>query len=138
MRDELAEQVATALARVCANAAEIRHLLELAGEVSALDRLVVAVREGGEVAGRLDELDLALRRAGDAVGISGGATSRGTARRHHYGRPPTGFGSHRPVEIVFLCPGRSCSREWRPDPDDESQTRPRCELHDEPLRWERL
>ncbi|MGI9003931.1 MAG: hypothetical protein ACR2GH_20155 [Pseudonocardia sp.] len=138
MRDELADRVATTLARVCANAEEIRDLLELAGQVSALDRLVVAVREGGEVAKRLAELELALRRAGDAAGTTGDFTPRGPGSTRYGGAAPTGFGPPRAVQIVFLCPRRSCSREWRPDPDDESHIRPRCGLHDEPLRWERL
>lgn len=48
--------ITDAVARVCVNAPGIRARLERAGDTSPLDRLIAAVRNGGKVAERLDEL----------------------------------------------------------------------------------
>lgn len=133
MRDESTE-VADAVARVCADVSAIRARLERAGDPSPLDRLIAAVRDGGEVAERLDELHAALQRCGDALGVFGPTHRGGGFRSVH----PVGLGDPRPVEVVFLCPRGSCSRAWRPDPAAPPSSSPTCLLHGEPLRWERL
>lgn len=138
MREE-STQVADAVARVCADVPGIRARLERTGDTSTLDRVIAAVRDGGEVAERLDELHAALQRCGDALGVFG-TTRRGGSTR---GARPVGLGDPRPVEVVLLCPRGNCSRAWRPDhPAIDTaippSTRPECRLHGEPLRWERL
>lgn len=135
MRDESTE-VADAVARVCADVPTIRARLERAGDTSPLDRLIAAMRDGGEVAERLGELHTALQRCGDALGVFG-STRRGGG---YGGTLPGGMGDPNPVEVVFLCPRGSCSRGWRPDPatSPSPSTPPTCQLHGEPLRWERL
>lgn len=127
-------QVADAVARVCADAPGIRARLDCAGDTSPLERLIAAVRDGGEVAERLSELHAALQRCGDALGVFGPTRRGGNYRGAH----PVGMGDPRPVEVVFLCPRGSCSRDWRPDPTTPPSTPPTCLLHSESLRWERL
>jgi hypothetical protein len=127
-------QVAEALARVCADEPQIRARLERAGDPSPLDRLIAAVRDGGEVSERLDEVHAALQRCGDALGMFGhsrGGEVFGSAL-------PVGMGNPRPVEVVFLCPRGTCSRTWRPDPVASPSAPPPCQVHGEALRWERL
>src|ERR1700754_3850187 len=99
------------LARACHDAAEIRESLESAGDTSPLDRLVVALRQGGDIGEPLWELHEALRRSGGALGLPP------LGLRGGYGRAPAGLGAARPVEVVFLCPNRVCTRVWRPSPD---------------------
>jgi hypothetical protein len=131
---EQCTQVADAVARVCAEEPQIRARLEGAGDTAPLDRLMAAVRDGGEVAERLSALRAALQQAGDALGVSAPAR-RGEGFRSVR---PVGMGDPRPVEVVFLCPGGSCSRRLRPDPAVPPLTPPTCLLHGQPLRWERL
>lgn len=133
MREE-STQVTDAVAWVCAGEPGIRACLERDGDTSPLDRLIAAVRDGGEVVERLDELHAALQRCGDALGVFG-PTRRGG---NYHGAHPVGMGDPRPVEVVFLCPRGNCSRTWRPDAVTQPSTPPECQLHGESLRWERL
>jgi len=131
---EESTQVADAVAWVCAEEPGIRACLERAGDTSPLDRLIAVVRDGGDVAERLDELHSALQRCGDALGVFG-PTRRGGG---YVGALPGGIGDPRQVEVLFLCPRGSCSRAWRPDPTTSTSSPPTCQLHGESLRWERL
>lgn len=125
---------ALALARACHDAAEIRESLESAGDTSPLDRLAAALRQGADVREPLWELHEAIRRSGDALGLP----PLGLRARGGYGVAPAGLGEARPVEVVFLCPNRVCTRVWRPRPDSTPEGTPRCQLLDQPMRWERL
>jgi hypothetical protein len=128
-------QVADAVARVCTDEPDIRACLERAGDTSPLDRVIAAVRDGGEVRDLLDALHAALQRGGDALGVYGPNRSGAGYRAAR----PVGLGDPRPVEVVFLCPRGTCSRRWRPDPAAPPSTPPTCRLHDgEPLCWKRL
>lgn len=131
---EQSTQVADAVARVCAEEPQIRARLERVGDASPLDRLIASVRDGGDVVERLDELHAALQQCGDALGVFG-ATRRGGNFR---GVRPDGMGAPRPVEVAFLCPRGTCSRDWQPDPTAIPSTPPTCQVHAEPLRWTRL
>lgn len=131
---EQSTKVTDAVARVCAEEPQIRACLERAGDTSPLDRLIAAVHEGGEVSARLDELHAALQRCGDALGVFGPSRRGGGFRSAR----PVGMGDPRPVEVVFLCPRGTCSRYWRPNPAEPPSTAPTCQIHGEPLRWERL
>lgn len=133
--NEQSTQVVDAVARVCAEEPQFRARLERAGDTSPLDRLIAAVRDGGgEVAERVNELHAALRQGGDALGLFG-PTRRGGSFR---GVRPDGLGAPRPVEVAFLCPRGTCSRDWRPDPITPPSAPPICQVHAEPLRWTRL
>jgi len=132
---EPSTQVADAVARVCADEPQIRAHLERAGDTSPLDRLIAAVRDGGEVPERLDELHTALQRCGDALGVFGPTRRSGGGFRS---ARPVGMGDPRRVEVVFLCPRGTCSRAWLPDPAAPPSTPPTCQMHGAPLRWERL
>lgn len=123
--------VADALARMCADEAMIREQLEQTGEVAVLDQVVAAVRAAADPRAQLDELHLALQRAGDALGLQGHGP-RGTP-----GVRPAGLGAARPVEVVFLCPRGDCSRTWRP-PSDQAATAAQCSVHGEALAWKQL
>lgn len=127
-------QAADAVARVCTEEPGIRARLEGAGDTSPLDRLIAAVRDGGEVDQQLGELHTALQRCGDALGVFGSARRGGG----YGGTLPGGMGDPNPVEVVFLCPRGSCSRAWRPNPVAQPSTPPTCQLYGESLRWERL
>ena len=135
MMGEQSTQVPDAVARVCAEEPQIRARLERAGDTSPLDRLIAAVRDGGEVPERLDELHTALQRCGDALGVFGPTRRSGGGFRS---ARPVGMGNLRPVEVVFLCPRGTCSRTWRPDPVASPSAPPPCQVHGEALRWERL
>lgn len=131
---EQSTRVADVVARVCAEEPQIRARLERAGDTSPLDRLIAAVRDGGDVAERLDELHVALQQGGDALGVFGPTRRGGNFR----GVRPDGMGARRPVEVAFLCPRGTCSRDWRPDPIAPPSAPPICQVHAEPLRWARL
>lgn len=133
MRTESSE-IADGVARVCAREPEMRALLDRAGDTASLDRLLAAVRDDDQVAERLGELHTVLQRCGDAHGVFG-PTLRGGGFRSVR---PVGMGDPRPVEVVFLCPQRTCSRTWRPDPTASTSTPPTCRVYGESLRWERL
>jgi hypothetical protein len=117
-------------ADVCENLADIRGCLESDGDPLALDRLLAALRTGQDPAGPVDDLNTALQAAGDARGVYG--NTRGDAGP---GASPHGIGPPRPAEVVYLCPGRLCSRYWLPDP---SAAVPRCTFKGELQRAERL
>ncbi|GIH23462.1 hypothetical protein Aph01nite_17720 [Acrocarpospora phusangensis] len=123
--EEAADRTADGLAYVCGRLTVIRAELEGhdgTGDASALDRLLDAVRRGGDVAGPLEELHDALRVAGDALGV----------HSHTRGLTPAGIGGR--AEIVYLCPeGRCSSYRW---PDAAGP--PTCEIVGRPLRRERL
>lgn len=135
MRSEQSTPVADAVARVCTDEPAMRACLQQAGDTSPLDRVIAAVRDGGEVPGLLDALHAALQRGGDVRGVFGSSLC-GTSYR---GARPVGLGDPRPAEVVFLCPRGTCSRRWRPHPAAAPSTPPTCRLHDgEPLCWKRL
>lgn len=131
---EQSTQVVDAVARACAGEPQYRARLERAGDTSPLDRLIAAVRDGGEVAERVDELNDALQRGGDALGLFGPTRRGGNFR----GVRPDGMGAPRPVEVAFLCPRGTCSRDWQPDPTAPPSAPPTCQVYREPLRWTRL
>jgi hypothetical protein len=126
------ESVADALARVCADQAEIREQLEETGEVAVLNQLVAAVQSAADPRAQLEELHLALQRAGDALGLYG--PQRGTGLP---GVRAAGLGAARPVEVAFFCPRGDCTRTWRPEPDSGTSAA-RCSLYGEPLAWKQV
>jgi hypothetical protein len=133
--DGLDDPVADGIAYVCGNLADIRTRLERDGDPLVLDQLLAALRSGQDPSEPVDDLNTALQAAGYALGVYGstrGGSTRGDAGP---GTSPHGIGPPRPAEVVYLCPGRLCSRYWLPDP---SAAVPRCTLEGEPLRAERL
>jgi hypothetical protein len=135
--DGPADAVVDGIAYVCDSLAAIRARLESDGDPLVLDRLLAALRSGKDPAGPLEELNTALQAAGDALGVYGHTRGDYGNTRGDYGpgASPHGIGPPRPAEVLYLCPGRRCSRYWLPDP---SAAVPRCTLEGEPLRAERL
>lgn len=123
-----AAKTARAVYYVCDHLADLRGLLERGDGTEPLDRVLAAVRAGGELPALLDELHAAVQAGGDALGIYGQTRSVGPR--------PAGIGGSRAAQVVFLCPVDKCSRAWWPD--DSAAARPACQIHDQPLRWEFL
>jgi hypothetical protein len=121
-------KTARAVYYVCDHLADLRGQLERGDGTEPLDRLLAAIRAGGELTGLLDELHAAVQAGGDALGIYGQTRSVGPR--------PAGIGRSRAAQVVFLCPVDQCSRTWWPD--DSATERPACQIHDQPLRWEFL
>lgn len=134
VEDQTAEQkaaeakTARAVYYVCDHLADLRAQLERGNGTEPLDRLLAAIRAGGELPVLLDELHTAIQAGGDALGIYGQTRSAGPR--------PAGIGRSRAAQVVFLCPVDQCSRTWWPD--DSTTERPACQIHDQPLRWEFL
>jgi hypothetical protein len=113
---------AAGLAYVCANLGDLRATLDEDG-ASALERLLAALRSGTAITPLLDELHLAVQRAGDALGIYGeqdrGLEAVGTER----------------MEIVFRCPLEKCT--GRPF-DEVTEFPPLCSVNGAELIRDRL
>jgi hypothetical protein len=126
-----ADQAFRALAYVCAHADEIRAALadDASGGkgLQTLERLRSALRSDGEISRPLEELHLALLRAGDALGVYGHVRSAG-------GLSLAGFDEGEPLEVVYRCPVGRCRRVV-PGP---AVNPPRCEVVGEALRWGQL
>ncbi|MEE4418400.1 hypothetical protein [Streptomyces bugieae] len=114
------------IAYVCDQLDRIRATLEAYGTDGAapLERLLAALRAGGDLGPPLDVLHEALLAAGDAAGVNGRAR----------GLTPLGITSPAPDEWVLLCPAGLCARHAWPDRGEP----PRCRISDRPLRRERL
>ncbi|MFG3496774.1 hypothetical protein [Streptomyces sp. NPDC047886] len=134
-------RIKDALARVCTGLEDLRALLGGMGEEAGggngggtggdavLDRLLTAVRSGGDVERELDELHHTLLRCGDAMGAYGDGSRAAVPRADVL--PPA-----EPLDVVFLCPDGRCSRLWWPDDDSRAEP-PACSLSGEALRWVR-
>jgi hypothetical protein len=122
------EREASGLAYVCANASDLRSILEEKCPDSApvLESVLAAVRDGKAVTQLLDELHQALQRAGDELGVYGeyGGQDRG----------PEAAGTER-MEIVFRCPLKKCM--GRPF-DEVTQFPPHCSVSGAELIRDRL
>lgn len=108
MADGSDDELADAVSYVCGDAAGIREALEPAAE--PLDRLLEAVRVGGDVGAALSDLHVALQAAGDVLGVYGHNRSRASGLRL------VGAVASRPREALLICPTGRCSRYSRPDP----------------------
>ncbi|MFF3137677.1 hypothetical protein [Streptomyces mirabilis] len=131
MVDEQGE-AANRLAVACAYLDEIRRdLRQELGEDQALEQVLAAARDGGDLAGPLTALHAVLQAAnGDPLGLDGYAgTGSGTR-----GLQPVGI-SDRPGERVYLCPAGRCARYWWPQ---ATTSVPHCHISDADLRRERL
>ncbi|QKV90797.1 hypothetical protein HUT19_02785 [Streptomyces sp. NA02950] len=136
------------MAYVCQNLEQLRsQLLEgQLGDDGPLDRLLAAVRSGGEVDGALEHLHLLLQADGDARGVHALDGAEDGARGLGDGGLPGGPGLHQvtgltrgaapgPADIVYLCPAHRCARSWVPHP---TVPLPRCAITGQPLRRDRL
>jgi hypothetical protein len=124
--DKEAQRRGDALAYVCAHLEELRNDLcrDPEGDDGPLDRLLAAVRGGGDVDASLAELHAVMQAGGDALGVYG--VTRGLR--------PVGMGRD-PVETVYVCPAARCSRYWWLQ---AATTVPRCEIDGGTLRRVRL
>ena len=120
-----AAQEAAGLAYVCANLGDLRAALDDDGTDpdSVVERLLAALRGGSAVTALLDELNLAVRQAGDALGIYGqqdrGLEAVGTEQ----------------MEIVFRCPlGKCTGRSF----DEVADFPPHCSVNGAELIRDRL
>ena len=98
-----------------------------------VDELLGALDGGGECGPWLDEVDAALRRSGDALGLFGRAGAEWGQRNL---RLAGGSRSAPPPvdEVVYLCPVGRCSRHAFAGGDGV----PRCALVGGPMREDRL
>lgn len=113
-----------AVAYVCQNLADLRAQLD---DRAPLDRLVAAVRGGGDVARLLDELHEALVAGGDVRGVHG-ASGRSVRL--------AGVTAAAPPETLYTCPHRRCARYAWPEPGASAP--PTCAIDDTPMLLERL
>lgn len=114
---------AAALARLCEQLSAIRTIADSRGELSALERVLDGLRDGGDVAQLAAEADELLRRCGIARGL-------GEHRGGNYGALPY-LGAGHPVEEAHVCPTGGCDRVLL-DPGGS------CEIFGRPLRLVRL
>jgi hypothetical protein len=133
--DAQVARVADGINYVCDHLADIRASLEYdGGDATALDRLLAALKTGAATARLLDDLDAAVQASGDQVGVYGYVRA-GAERGSVTGASMPGIGPPQPAELVYLCPGRLCSRFWWPG---ASAAIPVCALNGQPLSAERL
>ncbi|GII88853.1 hypothetical protein Ssi03_68430 [Sphaerisporangium siamense] len=93
-----AGQIADGLAWVCAELDSLNAVMP-DKKTSPLRHLLAAVRNGQDPADQLQALHIALRKAGDQLGVWG----------HLRTGPLTGVDEQRPFEPVYLCPLGRCS-----------------------------
>ena len=115
------EEIADAIAFICANTGQIRATL--ARDPVPLDVLLAALRDGGDPAEPLETVHRALRRAQDALGVFG---------RTRDGSALAGISRDRPREPVLLCPraDHPCTRFAWPDRSEPAV----CAVTGTPLR----
>lgn len=125
-----ARRTTEALAHFLTHVQEIRDELRTgpSGDDGPVDRLLTAVRDGGDVDAAVRLLHEHLQADGDPRGLYG--RTRGTGARL------AGIGSAaRPLK-VYLCPHRRCLRHhW---PQTASGGPPTCELDGTPLLLKNL
>lgn len=124
------DRLAAAVGYVCGRLGDLRAQLEECGQAERLDRFLAAVHGDGDVIAALDALHQALQAGGDPLGVYG-TTGRGSV-----GPIPAGIQDARPVEALYLCPNRRCTRFRWPDP--AASAPPWCAIADEPMLWKRL
>ena len=128
-------RVADGIKYVCGHLADVRASLDRdGGDAAALDRLLAALKTGADASQLLDDLDVAVQATGDQLGVYGYVRASGELDGAT-GVAMPGIGSPHPAELVYLCPGRLCSRFWWPG---ESAAVPVCTLNGQPLSGERL
>jgi len=133
--DAQTARVADGIDYVCGHLADIRASLEYdGGDATALDRLLASLKTGADTARLLDDLDAAVQASGDQVGVYGHVRAA-EGLESVTGASMPGIGSPQPAEVVYLCPGRRCSRVWWPG---ASAAIPVCTLNGQPLSAERL
>ncbi|WP_435606310.1 hypothetical protein [Streptomyces ardesiacus] len=122
------------LAALCGHLDEIRRDLRgvPTGEDSPVERVLAAVRGGGDVADALDRLHAMLQVGGDPWGLDGYA-DEGSGLR---GMWPEGVARPLTGEHVYLCPGGLCTRSWWPRRAAEPV--PECRMSGAALRRKRL
>jgi hypothetical protein len=123
----LPERVSAAIAYVCGNLPEIRSQLDHLGDSAPLDQLLAAIRDGDDVVQPLDDLHEALLAGGDVLGVYGDSTR--SARL-------AGITAAAPLETLYVCPHRRCSRYHWPEPG--APATPACEIDETPMLLERL
>lgn len=120
-----------AMASMCRQIHDLRVIADSSGELSALERILAVVLEGGDVLTALADLQELLRRCGVPGGLGGDSADQ---TRRVGGLPNLG-GGH-PVLEGFVCPVGRCARVDLPDADPSRV--PICGLHNQPLRLVRV
>ncbi|RMI32525.1 hypothetical protein [Streptomyces triticirhizae] len=115
----------TTLGRICAELEQIRALVTAAGAGGEAERVLAALREGGDIAAAERELHRLLRRAGVAGGLTGITRGAGVG-----GIPPTP--GHPTGPAALVCPVGRCPRAVLLD--DPPEVPRDCRLHALPLR----
>ncbi|WP_017571999.1 hypothetical protein [Nocardiopsis halotolerans] len=125
----MSEDTETGLGVVCEHASAVRDRLRRVHGGSALvDAVLVAAREGGDVAAELACLQEALV-AIDGRGLSAHADGIRYVGPADLEVPGTGL--PRPASALFGCPQGRCVRTWEPTPAEDV---PVCLVSGAPLR----
>lgn len=113
------------LGYVCAHLSEIEMMLSTYGSrgPGPLERLVAAIPAGTDLDVLLDELDAAIREAGDVLGVHDNAD-----------RGITAVGVEA-MEIVYRCPLQRCTGRSR---GEVGRLAPTCDISGRELLRERL
>jgi len=116
-----------ALAYFFTHVEDIRSRLREEESHSAVDGLLAAVRDDGDVHAAARRLNDRIRAEGDALGLYGRTRATGALL--------TGLGGAPRERRIYLCPHRRCLRhEWA---DESTDTPPACE-DGTPLRLKSL
>ncbi|MFI8192085.1 hypothetical protein ACIF8T_25430 [Streptomyces sp. NPDC085946] len=126
--DRRARRTADALVHFFTHVEDIRRQLREQDSRDAVDALLTAVRDDGDVDAAARWLNQRIRAEGDALGLYGRTRSTGALL--------AGVGGAGREPGVYLCPHRRCLRhQWADDLDGPP---PVCDLDGTPLRLKRL
>ncbi|MGW0941372.1 hypothetical protein ACWD4O_02305 [Streptomyces sp. NPDC002623] len=126
--DRKARRTSEALVYFFTHAEDLRARLREQESRDAVDGLLAAVRDGGDVEAPVGRLHRRILAEGDAKGLHGGTRGPGArlAGVPGAGREPG----------IYLCPHGRCLRyHWA---DDTPDAPPACELDGAPLRLKNL
>ncbi|MES5818808.1 hypothetical protein [Streptomyces sp. RG80] len=122
-----ARRTTEALAYFFTNVEDIRLRLDATESHAAVDGLLTAVRDDGDIDTAVRRLNDRIRAEGDALGLYGRTRTTGAVL--------AGLGGGRERRI-YLCPHRRCLRhQWA---DETDGTPPACDDDGTPLRLKSL
>ncbi|MBE8476791.1 hypothetical protein [Streptomyces justiciae] len=123
-----ARRLSEALAYFFDHVEDIRRQLAEEESRAAVDALLLAVRDDGDVDAAVRRLNARMRAERDALGLYG--------RTRATGAQLAGIGGTGRGPAVYLCPHRRCLRHhWA---DDTADAPPTCDQDGAPLRLKRL
>ncbi|MGP4051862.1 hypothetical protein [Streptomyces sp. 2A115] len=126
--DRNARRTSEALIYFFTHVEDLRSQLRGHESREAVDGLLTAVRDDGDVDAAAKRLNERIRAEGDALGLYG--------RTRAIGAQLAGIGDAGREQGIYLCPHRRCLRHhWA---DETADSPPACDLDGTPLRLKRL